>query len=144
MATYNPYLTDPSPPGWQVYGGTSVASSIIASVYALAGTPGASDNPNAYPYSHASSLFDVTSGNNGTCSPAVLCTAGTGWDGPTGLGTPDGAAAVTGNTISITNPGARASVVGTAPSLQIHASDSNPGSYLSYAASGLPSGLVIN
>src|ERR1039457_457168 len=64
------YLTDPYPPGWQVYGGTSVASSIIASVYALAGTPGASDNPNAYPYSHASSLFDVTTGNNGACSPA--------------------------------------------------------------------------
>ena len=72
MATYNTYLTDPYPPGWQVYGGTSVASSIIASVYALAGTPGASDNPNAYPYSHASSLFDVTTGNNGACSPAAL------------------------------------------------------------------------
>jgi len=95
MATYNTYLTDPYPPGWQVYGGTSVASSIIASVYALAGTPGASDNPNAYPYSHTSSLFDVTTGNNGACSPAVLCTAGTGWDGPTGLGTPNGTAAFT-------------------------------------------------
>ena len=95
MATYDTYLTDPYPPGWQVYGGTSVASSIIASVYALAGTPGASDNPNAYPYSHTSSLFDVTTGNNGACSPAVLCTAGTGWDGPTGLGTPNGTAAFT-------------------------------------------------
>ena len=29
--------------GWDVYGGTSVSSPIIASVYALAGTPGSSD-----------------------------------------------------------------------------------------------------
>jgi N-acetylneuraminic acid mutarotase len=35
----------------------------------------------------------VTSGNNGTCTPAALCTAGPGYDGPTGLGTPDGLAA---------------------------------------------------
>lgn len=77
--------------GWQVYGGTSVASPIIASVYALAGVS-ANDNP-SYPYSHASSLFDVTSGSNGSCSTKILCTAGVGWDGPTGLGTPDGDAA---------------------------------------------------
>ena len=74
--------------GWQVYGGTSVSSPIIASVYALAGVS-ANDNNN-YPYAHTANLFDVTSGNNGTCSPKVLCTAGKGWDGPTGLGTPDG------------------------------------------------------
>jgi subtilase family serine protease len=77
--------------GWQVYGGTSVASPIIASVYALAGVS-ANDNP-SQPYAHASSLFDVTSGSNGTCTTKVWCTAGTGWDGPTGLGTPDGDAA---------------------------------------------------
>ncbi len=80
--------------GWAVYGGTSAASPIIASVYALAGTPGASDIPNAYPYAHTGNLNDVTSGSNGTCG-APLCTAGTGWDGPTGLGTPNGVAAFT-------------------------------------------------
>ena len=32
----------------------------------------------------------MTSGSNGTCAPAYLCTAGAGWDGPTGLGTPNG------------------------------------------------------
>ncbi|HEU5270840.1 MAG TPA: S53 family peptidase [Jatrophihabitans sp.] len=78
--------------GWMVYGGTSAASPIVASVYALAGTPGASDIPNAYPYAHTGNLNDVTSGSNGTCG-APLCTAGTGWDGPTGLGTPNGVAA---------------------------------------------------
>jgi len=45
------------------------------------------------PYSHTSSLFDVTSGSNGSCSPSYLCTARTGYDGPTGLGTPNGTAA---------------------------------------------------
>ncbi|HEX6492937.1 MAG TPA: peptidase S8, partial [Candidatus Dormibacteraeota bacterium] len=39
---------------------------------------------------HTGNLNDVTSGSNGSCSPSVLCTAGTGWDGPTGLGTPNG------------------------------------------------------
>ena len=78
--------------GWAVYGGTSAASPIIASVYALAGTPGSSDVPNTYPYAHTGNLNDVTSGSNGTCG-APLCTAGTGWDGPTGLGTPNGVAA---------------------------------------------------
>jgi subtilase family serine protease len=131
--------------GWQVYGGTSASSPIIASVYALAGVPGASDSPNAYPYSHTSSLYDVTSGNNGTCSPTVLCTAGTGWDGPTGLGTPHGSAAFTrANIISVTNPGTQTSTAGSPLSLQLQASDTGSGSTLSYSATGLPPGLVIN
>jgi subtilase family serine protease len=74
--------------GWQVYGGTSVSSPIIASVFALAGNT-ASINNN-YPYSHSGSFFDVTSGSNGSCSPSQLCKARVGWDGPTGLGTPNG------------------------------------------------------
>jgi hypothetical protein len=78
--------------GWMIYGGTSAASPIVASVYALAGTPGTSDTPNSYPYAHTGNLNDVTSGSNGSCG-APLCTAGTGWDGPTGLGTPNGVAA---------------------------------------------------
>lgn len=79
-------------PGWLVFGGTSVASPIIASVYALAGNA-SSITFGSFPYSHTSSLFDVTSGSNGSCSPSYLCTAGTGYDGPTGLGTPDGVGA---------------------------------------------------
>ena len=140
VAVYDTYQA----PGWQVFGGTSVSSPIIASVYALAGTPGASDSPNTYPSTHTSSLYDVTSGTNGTCSPSVLCTAGPGWDGPTGFGTPDGAAAFTPNTIAVTTPGAQSSATGTPQSLQIQAHDSGPGSQLSYAATGLPPGLAIN
>jgi hypothetical protein len=79
--------------GWSVYGGTSASSPIIAATYALAGTPGAGDYPNSYPYRNSSSLYDVTSGTNGNCSVHVWCSAAAGWDGPTGLGTPDTAAA---------------------------------------------------
>jgi subtilase family serine protease len=82
--TYDTY----GEPGWLVFGGTSVASPIVASVYALAGNAGGVIY-GSYPYSHMSSLFDVTSGSNGSCGN-LLCNATTGWDGPTGLGTPDG------------------------------------------------------
>jgi subtilase family serine protease len=77
--------------GWFVVGGTSASAPIIAGVFALAGN--AASVSNNFPYSHTSSLFDVTSGNNGSCSPSQLCTARAGWDGPTGLGTPNGTGA---------------------------------------------------
>ncbi len=79
--------------GWLEVGGTSVASPIIASVYALAGPPDAGSYPSSYPYAHPGSLFDVTSGANGSCAGSYLCTAAAGYDGPTGLGTPDGTTA---------------------------------------------------
>ena len=78
--------------GWLVFGGTSVSSPIIASVYGLAGNA-SSINFGAFPYSHTSSLNDVTSGSNGSCGGSYLCTAKAGYDGPTGLGTPNGTGA---------------------------------------------------
>ncbi len=75
--------------GWAQVGGTSLSSPLIASVYALAGNS-SSVVYGSYPYSHTSSLFDVTSGSDGTCTPAYLCTGEPGYDGPTGNGTPDG------------------------------------------------------
>jgi subtilase family serine protease len=79
---------------WLVFGGTSVAAPVIAGVYALAGNA-STVSYGSYPYSHTASLFDVTSGSNGHCrrTPAYFCTAGAGFDGPTGLGTPNGAGA---------------------------------------------------
>ncbi|MCA1644179.1 MAG: peptidase S8, partial [Chloroflexi bacterium] len=79
--------------GWLVFGGTSVGSPIIASVYALAGNT-AAINDGSYSYSHTRSLFDVTSGSNGSCvrgrrGSAYLCTGSAGYDGPTGNGTPN-------------------------------------------------------
>nr|WP_236045907.1 S53 family peptidase [Streptacidiphilus fuscans] len=81
--------------GWNVYGGTSVASPLIAGVYADAGAHTAAV-PASIAYAHPSSLNDVTSGSTATCSPSYLCTAGPGYDGPTGLGTPNGLTAFTG------------------------------------------------
>ncbi len=81
--------------GWGVIGGTSVASPIIASVYALAGNASKMHAAESL-YAKGASLFDVTTGSNGTkCdkSHPILCTAGPGWDGPTGNGTPNGVSA---------------------------------------------------
>jgi subtilase family serine protease len=78
--------------GWLVFGGTSVASPIIASVYALAGNAASLNlNGASYIYSHYSgNVYDVTSGSNGSCGGTYLCTGEVGYDGPTGWGTPDG------------------------------------------------------
>ncbi len=82
---------------WYVFGGTSVASPIIASVYGLAGNANTVAYAAQLPYASPGKLFDVASGSNGNCSRGkrntsskYLCTAGTGYDGPTGLGTPNG------------------------------------------------------
>jgi hypothetical protein len=132
-------------PQWQVFGGTSASAPIIASVYALGGTPGASDFPASYPYAHTGNLFDVTSGSNGTCG-APICTAGTGWDGPTGLGTPNGTAAFTagggGGGVTVNNPGNQTSTVGNSVSLTLTASGGN-GTF-TWSPSGLPAGLSLN
>jgi outer membrane protein assembly factor BamB len=76
--------------GWAISGGTSVAAPIVGAFYGLAGNDRSSNVLAAYPYGAASSLYDVTSGSDGACSPSYLCTAGQGYDGPTGLGTPGG------------------------------------------------------
>jgi Ricin-type beta-trefoil lectin domain/Subtilase family len=76
--------------GWFEVGGTSASAPMVAAMYALAGNPGTA--PAADIYAHAGDFYDVTSGSNGSCSPAYLCTAETGYDGPTGIGTPDGIA----------------------------------------------------
>jgi subtilase family serine protease len=77
--------------GWMVFGGTSASAPIIASVYALSGNT--AGYANALPYQHASALNDVTTGSDGSCPTTQWCTARSGWDGPTGLGTPNGVSA---------------------------------------------------
>jgi hypothetical protein len=84
--------------GWVAVGGTSVATPLIAGVYALAGNAATAGPGASYAYAHSRDLFDVTAGtltypgaaSNGDCDGSYLCTAGPGYDGPTGLGTPDG------------------------------------------------------
>ena len=74
--------------GYVTVGGTSASSPIIASVYALGGHRSAS-----WTYAHTAALNDVTTGSNGSCGSSYLCTAKAGFDGPTGLGTPNGTGA---------------------------------------------------
>ncbi len=77
--------------GWLVFGGTSVASPIIASIYALAGNASTVTAASLY----GASLNKVTSGSNGNCG-SYLCNAAdslaSGYNGPTGNGTPIGTA----------------------------------------------------
>jgi hypothetical protein len=84
---------DTSSGDWVEGGGDNVAAAIIAAMLALGGAPAAGSSPAAYLYAHPGLFNDITTGSNGTCapSPAYFCTAGTGYDGPTGLGTPAGA-----------------------------------------------------
>jgi hypothetical protein len=77
-------------------------------------------------------------GNTGARLDIETCTgsAQQQWTTPTGGGT--------GNTVTVTNPGNQSSAVGTAASVQIHATDSASGQTITYSASGLPAGLSIN
>jgi subtilase family serine protease len=75
---------------WLVFGGTSVAAPLVAGIY---GVNGGAVNHGNDPYRHTGTLYDVTSGSNGSCGGTYLCTAVAGYDGPTGLGTPNGVTA---------------------------------------------------
>src|SRR6185295_4166059 len=78
--------------GWFQVGGTSLAAPLVASVYALSGNIPSATNEASLPYAHAASLHDVASGSNGSCG-TYLCLSGVGFDGPTGLGSPNGTGA---------------------------------------------------
>jgi hypothetical protein len=101
-----------SAPHWCTVGGTSLASPLIAGVFALAGGAHGVSYPAQTLYERAASepslLHDVTEGSNGKCEEPLTgcnetqeanashctglftCLAGAGYDGPSGLGTPDG------------------------------------------------------
>ncbi len=73
--------------GWFVFGGTSVASPLVAAIFASTGH--GADQPSVA-WNNPSAFTDVTAGSNGDCGKLYLCNAGTGYDGPTGNGTPKG------------------------------------------------------
>ena len=85
LAVYDTFGFD----GWLQVGGTSLSSPIIASVYAMAGNT-SSVRYGADLYRTDPPLFDVVGGANGICGGTYLCTGVPGYDGPTGLGTPNG------------------------------------------------------
>jgi MYXO-CTERM domain-containing protein len=79
--------------GWITVGGTSASAPFVAAIFAATGNGAQSSG--AFISSKASTLYDVTTGTNGTCPQgALLCNAATGWDGPTGYGTPNASALV--------------------------------------------------
>jgi hypothetical protein len=86
------------PTGWGVVGGTSAASPIVAGEFALAGGARGVSYPAATLYAHAGEghdLYDVVSGSNGSCAGTTACRAASGYDGPTGVGSPVGLEAFT-------------------------------------------------
>ncbi len=124
VAVYDsvPYLSpgepprDGRPPGWTPLGGTSAASPIVASMFALAGGSHGVAYPAQTLYSHLGSglLHDITEGGNGACEGfyedgcsgslvplsledcgqgALICNASAGYDGPSGVGSADGVGA---------------------------------------------------
>src|SRR3984957_13842181 len=70
------YDTSNGDGGWNEVAVTSASSPMVAAMYALAGNAGST--PANDIYTHTSSFFDVTTGNDGSCSPAYPCPAGTG------------------------------------------------------------------
>jgi subtilase family serine protease len=90
-----PAIYDTIDGGWELAGGTSAAAPFMAGVIALAGNPGMLSNA-SYVYAHAADLNDVVGGDNvlgEDCGGDYQCDAVTGYDGPTGLGTPHGVGA---------------------------------------------------
>jgi hypothetical protein len=85
VAVYGPNESGASV--WEVFGGASVAAPIIAGVY---GANGGAVTYGSDPYSHTANLYDVVKGSNGTCPFPYWCNGEVGYDGPSGLGTPNG------------------------------------------------------
>lgn len=87
VAVYGPNSSGTSQ--WLRFGGTSVSAPLVGGIYAVNGK--VVKNYGKTLYGKKASVFDVTSGNNGTsCGGTYYCIAGPGYDGPTGVGTPNG------------------------------------------------------
>jgi len=89
VAVYGPASRNSSQ--WMVFGGTSASAPLVGAMFALRN--GSIDAASSI-YSHTGNLNDVTSGSNGTCPVSYYCNAQAGYDGPTGLGTPNGTGAL--------------------------------------------------
>lgn len=74
--------------GWWILGGTSVSSPIISATLAMMENAPQGVDASSYVYTNSSKFRDVTTGSNGSCSGTTACTAGVGYDGPTGIGSP--------------------------------------------------------
>jgi subtilase family serine protease len=86
--------------GWFQIGGTSLASPLIAGIYALAGGVPVNTNATSLPYAGFTTLtsHSITQGSNGACG-TIMCNAGSGYNGPGGLGSPNGIAGFSQNPV---------------------------------------------
>jgi len=85
VAVYGP--TGENASNWLVFGGTSVSAPLVGGIF---GNNGGVVNNAREIYWNRHDLFDVTTGFNGQCDHDYWCTGEKGYDGPTGLGTPNG------------------------------------------------------
>ncbi|MEY4753907.1 MAG: hypothetical protein RJA44_1582, partial [Pseudomonadota bacterium] len=144
---------------WVSGGGTSLATPQWAGLLAVANAmrlqsgKTAFSTPHALLYgqigavkdSYAKVFNDISSGSNGSCD---LCTAKTGFDGLTGLGSPVGSGllgALSGASTTAAAPTVKAgsikAVVGTPLTFTVGVTAPNP---VSYSLSGAPAGMVIS
>jgi hypothetical protein len=79
--------------GWAVVGGTSALAPLIGGIHGRTGDTAGYPAKRLYSVPKGS-LFDPH-GNvfNGTCSAVYLCSDVEGYDGPTGVGSPNGTGA---------------------------------------------------
>jgi len=138
------YTTYSGVTGYWIFGGTSLSSPLIATLYAMQGGYNASTLAGQYAWAAGTPYYDVTSGSNGTCSPSVLCTAGAGWDGPTGRGSIAVAASSPPNDFTISaGPSSLSVAQGSAGTSTIStAIVSGSAENITLSASGLPSGVT--
>ncbi len=87
LAVYDSFEFD----GWSIFGGTSLSAPLISAMIARSGhvIPDAQ-----WIYAHPEALYDPVGGSNGFCGRDYLCTGKRGYDAPTGMGSPDGLAAL--------------------------------------------------
>lgn len=144
-------------PSWLTVGGTSLSSPVIAATYALAGGAHGVPYPALTLYGHPAKAYDVTAGGNGWCdgegaaqcgNPNAIgfgvvdcdytsggtiaagdraCDALSGYDGPTGVGTPNGLTAFTRTGPSAKISGPTSVVNGTSNSWTATTTDPFPG-----------------
>jgi subtilase family serine protease len=151
-------------PNWATYGGTSLASPLIAGMWGDAGGAHGINYPAVSLYSHlgTSALYDVTNGGNGWCdgegasscgdpntigygivdcdypasgsTPSAgdrACDALSGYDGPSGVGTPNGLTAFTLAPPTATVHGPTAVTHGTSNGWTVTTTEPTPGAAIS-------------
>ncbi len=78
---------------WGAVVGTSASTPMVAGIFTRLGLADELSGDLGFPYRNIAAFNDVTTGNDlvGNACPDMNCAAGPGWDGPTGVGTPNGA-----------------------------------------------------